>query len=309
MKARDHAHQLTLIDTPTKEEMNLVQQGLEDYNRKQTNGGLDNPGIEINLILRDGKGNVVGGLSASTMMRVMHLDVLWVAEEYRKLGCGKALVLEAEKIGHEKGCLASQTMSFSFQAPGFYQKIGYEVLGIFDGYPYGITEYVLMKRLRPYSQPFIDTVWMCDDGNSGQLSINENPTKEEMEVVHAGLNNHANRHLGDKRKKNPEIGIRFVLKDHKSKVVGGVFAWTTLRIVVVEYLWIEAPYRGVGFGNKLMVAVERVAKEKGCIAGQMSCLSFHAPDFFQKLGYEIYGISNGYPDPMKAYYFIKKFDG
>ena len=105
----DDTDRLKLSDTPTREEIDVIQKGLEDFNREQTDGEFDNPGIEINLVLRDSEGNVVGGLNASTMIRVMHLEVLWVAEAYRKLGYGRELVLESERIGYEKGCITSQT--------------------------------------------------------------------------------------------------------------------------------------------------------------------------------------------------------
>ncbi len=75
----------------------------------------------------------------------------------------------------------------------------------------------------------------------------------------------------------------------------------------IEHLWLDERYRGLGYGKKLMTEAERIAQENECIASQTWCLSFQAPEFFQKLGYEAFGISDGYPDPIKEYYFIKKF--
>jgi len=146
MKSGDSANQVTFSASPTEEEVKLIQKGLKDYDMEQTHGELDNPGIEINLVLKDGKGNVVGGLNASTMVRVMHLEVFWVAEEYRKLGYGKKLVLEAERIAKENGCIACQICSLSFQSPEFFQKLGYETFGIDDGYPDPIEEHYFIKR-------------------------------------------------------------------------------------------------------------------------------------------------------------------
>jgi ribosomal protein S18 acetylase RimI-like enzyme len=306
MKNDNHTNQVTFSDSPTQEEANLIQKGLEDYNREQTQGEFDNPGIEIDLVLKDAEGNVVGGLNASTMVRVMHLEVLWVAEEYRKLGYGRDLVLEAERIGHAKGCITSQTMSFSFQAPGFYQKIGYEVLGIYDGYPDGITEYVLMKRLQHHDQTRIESDRMSDDRNSDRFFITENATREEMRIVGAGLGDYVREHVGGERNK-PGPRIRLVIRDHKGQVIGGLLGGTTIRNIYIECLWVGEAYRGLGYGKKLMMEAERMAKENGCIACQTWCLSFQSPEFLQKLGYKVFGVSDGYPDPIKEYYFIKKF--
>ncbi|MFW9920090.1 MAG: GNAT family N-acetyltransferase [Candidatus Thorarchaeota archaeon] len=60
---------------------------------------------------------------------------------------GTRLVREGERMAKEEGCISCQTSSYSFQAPGFYQKLGYEVFGVFEGYPNDIKKYYLGKAL------------------------------------------------------------------------------------------------------------------------------------------------------------------
>lgn len=297
------ANQLTISDTPTEREANLIRERLDETCRIQTNGEYDEPGIEINLVLRDPQGTVVGGVNASTMLRVMHLEVLWVAEEYRRLGHGRDLVLEAERIGFEKGCITSQTWSLSFQAPGFYRKIGYEVLGVYDGYPDGITETVLMKRLRLRDPARLPGERADRDGDSKGCSIAEDATVAEMRVVRAGLGSHFR-----EQTPNEQEGIRIdlAIRDHTGNVIGGLLAFTVIRNLVIEHLWIDDRYRGLGLGKKLVAEAEGIAKENGCIACQTYCFSFQAPEFLKKMGYEVFGISDGYPDPVKEYYFTKR---
>jgi ribosomal protein S18 acetylase RimI-like enzyme len=304
MQSDDQSNRFTFSDTPTREAVNLIQQRLEDYGREQTNGEYDEPGIEINLVLKDLQGNVVGGVNASTMLRVMHLEALWVADEYRKLGYGSELVLAAERIGFEKGCITSQTWSLSFQAPGFYQKIGYQVLGVYDGYPDGITETVLMKRLQPHRDARLDGNGMHSDSRSGRFSVTTNATEEEMKIVHTGLGRTVDEQIGDKR---DGTRIELVIRDPTEDVIGGLLAFTTMSNMVIEHLWVDERYRGLGLGRKLMMKAERIAQENGCIAAQTYTLSFQAPEFFRKLRYEAFGFSDGYPDPVKEYYFIKRF--
>jgi ribosomal protein S18 acetylase RimI-like enzyme len=62
------------------------------------------------------------------------------------MGYGKELVSKAEHIAKERGCISAQTFSYSFQAPEFYQKLGYEIFGIIDDYPNGIKKYFLKKK-------------------------------------------------------------------------------------------------------------------------------------------------------------------
>jgi GNAT superfamily N-acetyltransferase len=304
MESGDRSNQFTFSDTPTEVEVNLIQERLEEYNREQTSGEYDEPGIEVNLVVKDVEGSVVGGVNASTMLRVMHLEALWVADEYRKLGYGSELVLAAERIGFEKGCITSQTWSLSFQAPGFYQKIGYEVLGVYDGYPDGITETVLMKRLPPHDDARLEGHGMRSDSPSRRFSITQDVTEEEMKIVHAGLGRYVDEQIGDKR---DGTRIELVIRDPTDDVIGGLLAFITMSNLIIEHLWVDERHRGLGLGRKLMMKAERIAKENGCIAAQTYALSFQAPEFFRKLGYEAFGFSDGYPDPVKEYYFIKRF--
>ncbi|MCJ7700247.1 MAG: GNAT family N-acetyltransferase [Anaerolineales bacterium] len=303
MKSYDDINPFKFSNTPTEEEIKIIKGKLDDHNREQTKGEYDQHGFEINLVLKDAGGNVVGGIIASTMFRVMHLEVLWVANEYRKLGYGRELVLAAERIGFEKGCMASQTWTFEFQAPVFYQKIGYELVGVYDGYPDGLKEYVLAKRLGDHQvHPDWTRASMKIDSNG--LYITENISEEDLKTVHAGLRKHVDQFVGDEKN---GIGIRLVIRDQADKIIGGLLAWTTIRNMLIENIWIEDKYRNLGLGKKLMVEAESMAIESGCIASLTYGLSFQAPEFFLKQGYQVFGFSDGYPSPVREFYFIKKF--
>ncbi len=302
--SNDHSTaRLTLSDSPTDEEAELIHARLEQYNRQQTNGEYDEPGVEIGLVLKSPDGTVIGGITASTIFRVMHLEALWVSKEHRKQGHGSRLVLQAEQIGFEKGCIASQTQSFSFQAPVFYQKIGYQVLGIYDGYPDGITEYTLMKRLPPGHQS--PSGGMPVEYTSHRYSIGEPLTAEDLKAVHAGLYWFVDEHVGAERD-NPGITIKLVVKDGAGQIVGGLLAWTTLRNMILDDVWLDEAYRGRGLGTKLLSEAERVARNSGCLACQTYSFDFQAPGFFRKLGYKTYGVSDGYPQGVTEHYFIKR---
>ena len=54
---------------------------------------------------------------------------------------------EAERIAREHGCTFAHTTTFSYQAPDFYQRLGYRIFGVIEGYPDGIKQYFLKKPL------------------------------------------------------------------------------------------------------------------------------------------------------------------
>jgi GNAT superfamily N-acetyltransferase len=73
--------------------------------------------------------------------------VLWVDETYRNQGYGAKLIEEAEKIAKSMGCIMVMTSTFSYQAPGFYPKCGFETYAVLEGFPEGIKLYRFKKLL------------------------------------------------------------------------------------------------------------------------------------------------------------------
>jgi len=223
-----------------------------------------------------------------------------VVEHQRRLGYGAQLVLSAEQIGLENGCLTSQTWTFSFQGPKFYPAIGYDPIGVYDGYPNGITEHIFMKRLRENQ----DIKKMLGIPDSQGFFLDTDVTEEDAKILHKGLHKDVVLHVGDGYK---GIRIKLIIKDQSGEFVGGLSAWTTLQNLIFDYIWIEKRFRRKGLGRILMLEMEKIARESGCIASQAYCFSFHAPGFFEKMGYKIFAISNGYPPPTTELYLIKKY--
>ncbi|MFX1535385.1 MAG: GNAT family N-acetyltransferase [Promethearchaeota archaeon] len=303
MNHSENSNRFLISGILSEEEIKIVQKGLEDHNRRYPNGELDIPTPDISLVLKDDNGNIVGGVITSMLTGIMHLETLWVDERYRGRGYGRDLVLQAERIGREKGYPASQTWTFSFQAPRFYQSIGYKVLGIFDGYTDGITEYILLKKFESNEQ----TPYETNEPNRDGFTISEDKSEDSMKILHEGLHKYVTKHVGELRKKNPEIKIKLVIKNESNQVIGGIQAYTTLKTVHIVCLWIDEKYRNQGYGRELLTSAERIATENGCISGLVNALSFQSPEFFQKYGYKIFGVSDGYSDSIKEYFLIKRF--
>jgi ribosomal protein S18 acetylase RimI-like enzyme len=77
----------------------------------------------------------------------MYIDILWVQADFRRRGIGSKLLVEAEKEAARRGCHHVHLDTMSWQAPEFYKKQGYEVIGILPDIPSGNQKYLLMKAL------------------------------------------------------------------------------------------------------------------------------------------------------------------
>ena len=119
--------------------------GLRQYNIER-GGPLGNK--RTVLCVRDRKGRLLGGLIMQSYWRESYIELLWLSEPVRGAGVGKRLIKEAERRARRHGSLLIHLNTYSFQAPGFYQRQGYRRFGALSGSPRGARRYFYMKRLR-----------------------------------------------------------------------------------------------------------------------------------------------------------------
>ena len=70
---------------------------------------------------------------------------LWVGDALRGQGIGRALMARAENHALSKGC--HSVWLDTFQARGFYARLGYEAFGVLEDYPPGQSRCFMRKRL------------------------------------------------------------------------------------------------------------------------------------------------------------------
>jgi ribosomal protein S18 acetylase RimI-like enzyme len=103
----------------------------------------------LDIYLSDADENLVGGLVGVTYWNALYIDMLWVAREVRKQGIGRALMHDAETEAIARDCRFGWLRTFSFQARGFYERLGYRVIGQLDDHPPGHTYYFMRKDFTP----------------------------------------------------------------------------------------------------------------------------------------------------------------
>ena len=129
---------------PTEKEIDFVREALLEFNTAFVGKDGHTP---LNLVEYDADGNVIAGIVGGTYWGWMYVDVLWVHEEHRGKGIGSRLLAAAEQEALRRGCHHVHLDTMSWQAPGFYQKQGYETIGILPDIPVGNLKYLLMKTL------------------------------------------------------------------------------------------------------------------------------------------------------------------
>ncbi len=137
-----------VINESTREEYDLVDNGIVDYNVSKVPFTQEPAFTSINRDIKDLNGDVIAGINSLLYCwNCLYIDVLWVKEECRKEGYGSILLNEVEKIAKEKECKLIHLDTFDFQAKDFYIKHGYEVFGVLDDCPIEHKRYFLKKMI------------------------------------------------------------------------------------------------------------------------------------------------------------------
>ncbi|MDH7976035.1 GNAT family N-acetyltransferase [Sphingomonas sp. AR_OL41] len=135
---------LTICDAPTDAIRDAILAPLSAFNAEQGYPADPKP---IAITLTDDDGAVVGGLWGKTVYDWLFVDYLVVPAAMRDQDLGAKLMETAERIAIERGCVGSWLTTFTFQARGFYEKLGYQVFGALDHSPRDNVRYFLRKRL------------------------------------------------------------------------------------------------------------------------------------------------------------------
>lgn len=94
---------------------------------------------------RNEHGEIICGISGYTWARCCYIAYLWVHEAHRKQGLASALIKRVEDDARRLGCAIVIVSSHSFQAPGFYEAMGYEVAATVADHPVGHANIVFSK--------------------------------------------------------------------------------------------------------------------------------------------------------------------
>ena len=104
----------------------------------------------------------------------------------------------------------------------------------------------------------------------------------------------------------PNKEILYVARNEKNSVSGGVFGVTYLSALEVETLWVHVDYRGQGVTSQRLKTIEDEVRSIGCQLSHLKTYSFQAPLFYQKCGYSICGMVDGFPDNIQLYVLKKQ---
>jgi len=135
-------YHIEYVAEPTDADREAVLAPLRAFNQAQAG---EMAYRDIAFLLKDAAGATIGGLSGKIYFNWLFVELLFVPAELRGHDVGSTLLAQAEAIAREAGCVGVWLDTFSFQAPGFYRKLGYEEFGELPDYPRGHRRYFVRK--------------------------------------------------------------------------------------------------------------------------------------------------------------------
>jgi GNAT superfamily N-acetyltransferase len=137
--------EVTLTDTPDPSIRGWILDSLVRFNEERAGPHEFRP---LAVLINDPEQDrLLGGLWGSTYWGWLYVELFFVSEALRGQGFGTRLLGAAEDEAIARGCRAALLDTFSFQARGFYERLGYSVFATLEDYPPGHRRHYLCKRL------------------------------------------------------------------------------------------------------------------------------------------------------------------
>ena len=134
-----------VIDTaPAPDEIQYLEDRLYEFNATAT--GITD-GEWLAFFVRETDDRIVAGIAGAVWGGCLEIRQFWIEEGRRRQGLGTRLLAAVEEEARRRGCRQILLATFSFQAPEFYAKRGFEVVAAVDDHPRGHTNLILSKRL------------------------------------------------------------------------------------------------------------------------------------------------------------------
>lgn len=135
-----------------------------------------------------------------------------------------------------------------------------------------------------------------------RISLETDPAPADAELLRAGLLAFNVARAGD-----PETRFFAVFaRDAEGSVAGGLLGWIVWEWLYVEKFWLPDELRGGGLGSRLLRAAEEHALAQGCRGVHLDTLDFQARPFYERHGYEVYGVLEDFPPGSSKYHLAKR---
>ena len=141
-------------------------------------------------------------------------------------------------------------------------------------------------------------------GTDPTVTVTDAPSPEAKALIGEALNEHNRDHAGywDQR----PLAV-LVCDPETGAVLGGLTGRTSLGLAFIDLVYLPASLRGRGYGTRILREAEAEARRRGCRAGVLYTITFQAPEFYARHGWEEFGRIECDPPGTARVFFSKTF--
>jgi GNAT superfamily N-acetyltransferase len=99
--------------------------------------------------------------------------------------------------------------------------------------------------------------------------------------------------------------VALVSYSDNGQLAGALDGYVFFDYLTVSRLWVASEARGHGLGTRLMTAAEDFASGLSCTGVTLSTYDFQARPFYEKLGYEVFGVLVDNPRGRERFFMRK----
>lgn len=282
---------LSLTSHPTLADVHTLQDGLRVYNERCFPVAQYHARTELAVVARDNHRRIVGAAIGEVRWGWLYVDTLWVDATQRGKGLGRRVMLSLEQVAHQHGARRAYLMTTSFQARPFYEKLGYTVFAENQNRP---CDHV-MHYLRKYD--------LRDSAFDPELEVQKPPHASTVHMIDALFRDDMAEFVPLVHEK-----LAIFLRDARGTIRGGLYGNTYWDWFDLRDFWLEAGYRGQGYGRTMLEMARAECQRRKAHAMVTEITSFHNLGFYSACGFSVFGEVADRPPGHLTYFIARPVD-
>ena len=134
------------------------------------------------------------------------------------------------------------------------------------------------------------------------ITVTDAPSADARALIGAALDEHNHEQAGYSDQRPLSV---LVCDPHTGAVLGGLTGRTSLGLAFFDLVHLPTSLRGQGYGTRILHEAEAEARRRGCRAAFLFTITFQAPGFYARHGWEEFGRIECDP-PGTARVFFRK---
>lgn len=140
-----------------------------------------------------------------------------------------------------------------------------------------------------------------------EVELTGTPDQADVAAVRAGMREFELQHLPGLPDESEDVPLHAFARGDDGELLGGVLANVFWDGVEIDTLWVAPASRRSGVGSSLMRAVEDEARRAGAVVAYLKTVM--AKDFYESLGYTVFGVLEDRPIGSRLFHMQKRLDG